>query len=179
MSSFKRSSGLETSSWLLQMSGFVIWTTSFGKLAVGWSFGISFWFHGRGTSADLSVSVSSGTSLGACDPSMSSWLGEYQQEENGLYVHWFEPWTFLIFCKPDLCGEGLGRLQHDHDGERLDHHRCRTLLLTAELVSPVLVVVVVFLFCFFFGGEGRLNIAKGSASPRVTPFKSPKHYWVS
>ena len=59
----------------------------------------------------------------------------------------------MIFCKPDLYGGGLGHLQHDHDEERLDHLRCRILPLTAELVSPVLGVVVVFLVCFWWGRE--------------------------
>ena len=159
------------------MSVFVIWTTSFGKLAVGWSFRISFWFHGRGTSADLSASVSSGTSLGACDPSMSSWLGEYQQEENGLYIdlnleHF---WSFvnLILMDTDLIVFNMITMKKN------------LTIFGAEYFpwlqsSSHLSLLLLLFSCFvFFGGEGRLNIAKGSSNPRVTPFKSPKHYWVS
>ena len=80
-------------------------------------------------------------------------------------LHWFEPWTFLmIFCKPDLYRKGLGHLQCDHDEERLDHLRCRTLLLTAELVSPVVVVVVVIF--------GRCQRLRGSQGLSSFPFMS-------
>ena len=157
------------------MSGFVIWTISFGKLAVGWSFGI-FWFHGKGISADLSVSVTTGTTLGACDPSMSSWLGEYQQEENGLYIdlnleHF---WSFvnLILMDTDLIVFNMITMKKN------------LTIFGAEYYpwlqsSSHLSLGLLLFFLFVFGGVGRLNIAKGSANPRVTPFKSPKHYWVS
>ena len=102
MSSFKRSFDWEICSWLLQISGFVIWKTSFCKLAVGWSFGTSFCFHDWGTPADLSVSVTSG----ACDSSMSSWLG-VSTEANGLYIdlnleHFWWYFVNLISIEKDL-----------------------------------------------------------------------------
>ena len=159
------------------MSGFVIWTISFGKLAVGWSFRISFWFHGRGTSADLSASVSSGTSLGACDPSMSSWLAEYQHEANGLYInlnleHFWWYFANLISMEEDLVIFNMITMKKD------------LTIFGAEYYpwlqsSSHLSLRLLLFFLFVFGGVGRLNIAKGSANPRVTPFKSPKHYWVS
>ena len=103
-------------------------------------------------------------------------IGWISTEANGLYIdlnlEHFWSFVYLILMDTDLIVFNMITMKKN------------LTIFGAEYFSWLqssshLSLRLLLFFLFVFGGVGRLNIAKGSANPRVTPFKSPKHYWVS